>query len=507
MTFILICSIPLNSIQAETEEQEIKIVLDNTPQKYSTAPIIIEGTTLVPMRDLFESLDAHVEWHESTRTAFATKDDQHIEIKIGSYFAKLNDETIQLPVKPRIVDSYTMIPLRLISEVFGAKVEWEANSKTIYIETGSNLSSDTVETNNQQDSHIDVEETEKEQTFAGLTYTEAVERALKRSKKLKSEIESIKRTEEMRERVYESNQFFYSVPTGFGYSEADAMARQSLLNLVNLDIGVRAVEKQVSMTEEAIAFEVMQAMDEILQLQVQQEMIEQQLSLLKEQLKLTRLQTENGIESKFNLNNMIKTVEEKEKERELLNKALDEAYLRLNNLIGSPEDERLSIAENVEYTELEQIELESYIRRHTVENPHIWLQEQEVKKAQHALDLYTFSPSSVESYEVKKIDLNTQTIRLADLKEKLDESIRKKYNQIRSLETRYEALEINLEKAQQALELTRAQFDAGMVLNLQLKEAELAVNSIKSEMHNLAIQHKHLKILFNKPYLAPDYLS
>jgi hypothetical protein len=101
--------------------------------------VIINSTTLVPMRDIFESLGATVQWDGSTKTITGIKGDTKITLQIGSISAKINGSIKGLSVSPRIINSKTMIPLRFVSESLGAKVNWEGDQFKAIITSDSKV--------------------------------------------------------------------------------------------------------------------------------------------------------------------------------------------------------------------------------------------------------------------------------------------------------------------------------------------------------------------------------
>ncbi|WP_274363227.1 copper amine oxidase N-terminal domain-containing protein [Paenibacillus thermotolerans] len=111
------------------------VFLNGLKMELEIPSISIEGHTLVPMRSLFESLGAQLEWEASTRTATAIKDFTIIQYKIGASFAMMNGESKKLPVPGRIIDGAAVVPLRFFSEALGASVIWDGKSRTIAINT------------------------------------------------------------------------------------------------------------------------------------------------------------------------------------------------------------------------------------------------------------------------------------------------------------------------------------------------------------------------------------
>lgn len=62
LAFLFIVSMSFFSPSISDAEEQIRVVLDYELQSYDQPPVLIDGTTLVPMRGIFESLGAVVTW-------------------------------------------------------------------------------------------------------------------------------------------------------------------------------------------------------------------------------------------------------------------------------------------------------------------------------------------------------------------------------------------------------------------------------------------------------------
>lgn len=94
-----------------------------------------DGRTLVPVRFVAQELGAKVEWNGLDRAVTITKDDTTISLKIGESKALINDKEIVFDTKAVIENNRTMVPVRFISEAFGATVRWVENERSVKIET------------------------------------------------------------------------------------------------------------------------------------------------------------------------------------------------------------------------------------------------------------------------------------------------------------------------------------------------------------------------------------
>lgn len=131
LIFILVAS--LFNVPALGAKSEILVVVRGESLTLNMPPVLESGRTLVPMRDIFESLDAYIEWDSNTKAVTATKGGTVIKLKIGDKTAFVNDTSIALEVPAKIINSKTFVPIRFISESLGAKVEWSDITKTVTI--------------------------------------------------------------------------------------------------------------------------------------------------------------------------------------------------------------------------------------------------------------------------------------------------------------------------------------------------------------------------------------
>lgn len=98
------------------------------------APIIVNNRTLVPMRPLFEALDVSVSWIESTKSVVCKKDNTSITVSIGKRDADINGRFVRTQVAPEIINGYTYVPVRFLTENLNMGIEWNPETKSVYVE-------------------------------------------------------------------------------------------------------------------------------------------------------------------------------------------------------------------------------------------------------------------------------------------------------------------------------------------------------------------------------------
>lgn len=111
----------------------IDVTIDGNLLSMEAEPVIQNSRTMVPLRDIFESLGATVRWEASSRTASAQKGDQTLKIQIGQPKATVNNTTVSLDAPATIINGHTMVPLRFVAEALQARVLWDNSSKSVHI--------------------------------------------------------------------------------------------------------------------------------------------------------------------------------------------------------------------------------------------------------------------------------------------------------------------------------------------------------------------------------------
>ena len=95
------------------QEDVITVTVNNKRLQSDVAPYETQGRVLVPMRAIFETLNAEVS--ENQKTTY------------------VNGTPYELDVPATITNGRFVVPVRFISESFGANVAWIDATKTVVI--------------------------------------------------------------------------------------------------------------------------------------------------------------------------------------------------------------------------------------------------------------------------------------------------------------------------------------------------------------------------------------
>ena len=115
-------------------DSKITIQIDGREVDFSEMPIIENGRAMVPMRELFEALDAKVSYNEETGEISARKGNNYITMKAGSLKATLNGKEVNLDVAPYVTaKGRTMVPIRFAAEALDVNVGWNGKGRIVGI--------------------------------------------------------------------------------------------------------------------------------------------------------------------------------------------------------------------------------------------------------------------------------------------------------------------------------------------------------------------------------------
>lgn len=101
----------------------------------NTVPVIQNENTMLPVRAVVEAMNGTVNWDGTEQSVVLTHDSDVIKLTIGSNTGYINDKGQALATAPVIINGVTMLPIRFIAESFGYGVVWENQSKTVTIKS------------------------------------------------------------------------------------------------------------------------------------------------------------------------------------------------------------------------------------------------------------------------------------------------------------------------------------------------------------------------------------
>jgi hypothetical protein len=111
--------VPNPNVGAILEQQtrtHVPVTINGRPLTFPDQnPIMVGDEVMVPMRGVFEHLDAKVEWVASQRKVYASRGSTQVVLPVGVPLANINGTNHILDNPPFILNGRTMVPLRFLT--------------------------------------------------------------------------------------------------------------------------------------------------------------------------------------------------------------------------------------------------------------------------------------------------------------------------------------------------------------------------------------------------------
>ncbi|MFD0590750.1 stalk domain-containing protein [Paenibacillus sp. GCM10027627] len=120
---------------ATAAAKTVNVTIDGKKQSFNVSPRIVSGSTFVPYAAIAKSLGGTVSYDAKTKKATIKKGSTTVELTQGSKNAKINGGAVKLDAAPINVNGSLLVPLRFVGESLGVWVTWNNGTSTAVLET------------------------------------------------------------------------------------------------------------------------------------------------------------------------------------------------------------------------------------------------------------------------------------------------------------------------------------------------------------------------------------
>ncbi|CAB3395524.1 stalk domain-containing protein [Kyrpidia spormannii] len=472
------------ALAADTNSNPVQVIVNGGVAQWTSAPKVVDGNILLPIDEFAGQFQAVMKQYNDGQNASLSKDSHVVMLTAGSNVAQLNGKQITLPIAPLVLNGKMYVPADPIAKWLGGDVEWVAATDTLYLATQGTLR---LGTGGSNDSGVDMP----------LSYERAVELAYSNSYRVKNALADIDRSRDVLNKAGENVKY---LPTGPG---ADPAVNKAFTGYTQASIAYGMSQKAYGMAQDVVAYAVKQAYNGILQAQAQQQAAQAALKNAQVQANIATVGHQYGTVSDIQWQQAVQALQAAQATAQAADKAVADAYQRLNSLTGLPADAKYQVVDQPQVTDLKGVDPETQVSRVISDSPSIWQAEQQVNLAKLQLDLYTFNdPNNPDPYEAKQIDVQKAYNSEADLKDQLAQAVRSSYNSLQELAAQYQSLQSQLAAAEQSLKLAQIQYQYGTGIQADVVAAQAKVDQLKQQLANTAAQFDNLKMVFEKPWVA-----
>jgi len=131
----------------------IKLKVNGKPiENLPMYPVIINDYTMVPVREVFEALGSQVLWHDDTCQVEVIDNGVSVLVKIGDRNTYIDGVLVPIsepqPLPMLIGQSpaglKSMVPVRFIAEKLGYEVDWDGETRTVFLNRNGNENDDAI---------------------------------------------------------------------------------------------------------------------------------------------------------------------------------------------------------------------------------------------------------------------------------------------------------------------------------------------------------------------------
>ncbi len=149
----------------------VNVVLNSSLLSFpDQEPVLENGSVLGPIRPVAEALGLGVGWDESSQKVTLMRNSFFIELTIGSNKAVTHSGIKTLGSAPKIINGRTMVPLRFIAEALGLTVLWNGQYQRVVI--NGKIDSQSAPPKKEQPSESSSEEGSTDEVIASQLPTE-----------------------------------------------------------------------------------------------------------------------------------------------------------------------------------------------------------------------------------------------------------------------------------------------------------------------------------------------
>ena len=135
LVLIFVFLFNFGSVYTLADTKDVNVYIDGVKIDFDVKPIIDNGRTLVPIRAISEYLKYEVSWNNEKQEAEIKNDGNVMVIGLNRTKYTKNGEEKEMDVSAKLINGRTLVPVRLISESFGCKVDWDNETFSVYIKT------------------------------------------------------------------------------------------------------------------------------------------------------------------------------------------------------------------------------------------------------------------------------------------------------------------------------------------------------------------------------------
>ncbi len=433
----------------------------------------IEGNTYVDIDSASNQLYFNYDFNEYNNILNIFFNSNELILKVDSTTGYLNDDLIDVPNPPKIIDDTLYVPLRYISETLGYSVDYNNETSQITIDNNSvYISSLSQYDNIPEDATV-------------YTYDEALNVANNNSiskKQLLTQYEEAERQLKLIQNQiditpnYSIDMSMYGMD-GYTYNVGSSAVKTLLSSQEAIRDSLALEGDTTQALEDGIELSLLSQLNSLTIAKINYLLADESLSLQETNLKNLELKNSLGLVSDSELESAKNSYEQTEATLNTLESSIKSANVNLNSILGIDLDSQvyvdydLNIDENI-YDE-EELVSQALSDSITIKNA-----ENSVKSAKDAFNIVYSDDSKAE----KQLALDNANYVLADAKTQTEKNARDAYSQYQAILNQDKSLKSARNDAITTYNTVLASYEAGYVTLYEVELAELGIANAEANI-------------------------
>ena len=123
--------------------KEVKIEIDGKAMVPKDMPaVIIDGRTMLPMRQIAQELGCEVNWNEAAKQIYVMRGSDIIVFTVDSKTGYENGKEFTMDVPATIVNDRAMLPVRALADALHLNIKWDDPNRIVSIQSGDTVVKD-----------------------------------------------------------------------------------------------------------------------------------------------------------------------------------------------------------------------------------------------------------------------------------------------------------------------------------------------------------------------------
>lgn len=135
---LMLCGVAGMAMSAlpQAQKNNINVLINGDAVAFSDqGPLMMSNRVMVPLRGVFEKLNATVNWDPQTDKITAVRNGKTVTLYVGKTTAMIGDQEYTLDQPATVINGRAVVPLRFLAESLGAEVDWRSMDSTVTITT------------------------------------------------------------------------------------------------------------------------------------------------------------------------------------------------------------------------------------------------------------------------------------------------------------------------------------------------------------------------------------